>query len=117
MGGLRLHRPAVALLAGAVLAVSASGAEATRAAAAQSARFVNFEFAATPPAPVGTICPGSSACWNQAVEPAIRADRDGNFYVASENTLLKGTIAAKSTDGGLHYASLPSPNALSGGNA
>jgi hypothetical protein len=117
MGGLRLHRPAVAVLAGAVLAVCASGADATGAGGAQGPRFVNFEFAATPPAPVGTVCPGSTACWNHAVEPAIRADRDGTFYVASENTLFKGTIAATSTDGGLHYASLPSPNALSGGNA
>ena len=117
MGGLRLSRPAVAVLAGGVLAVCASGADATRTIAGQPARFVNFEFAGTPPAPVGTVCPGSTVCWNRAVEPAIRADGDGVFYVASENSLFKGTVAAKSTDGGLHYASLPSPNVLSGGNA
>lgn len=117
MRGLRLQGLPVALLVGAVLAVCVSGAAATGIGGPQGGRFVNFEFAATPPAPVGTVCPGSSACWNHAVEPAIRADRDGTFYVASENTLFKGTIAAKSTDGGLHFSSLPSPNALSGGNA
>jgi hypothetical protein len=73
-------------------------------------RFATFEFAATPPASVGTACPGSSGCWNHAVEPAIRADGDGAFYVSAENSLFEGTIAAKSTDGGLHYASLASPN-------
>ena len=77
--------------------------------------FVNFELAATPPAPPGTVCPAST-CWNQAVEPAIRADATGAVYVSSENGLFGGTIAAKSTDGGLHYASLPSPNGVSSGN-
>jgi hypothetical protein len=115
MRGLRLRGPAAGLFAGVALVVCASGAEATP--SAKPARFVNFEFAGTPPAPVGTVCPGSTDCVNRAVEPAIRADADGSFYVASENGLFKGTVAAKSTDGGLHYASLPSPNELSGGNA
>jgi len=75
--------------------------------------FANLVLAATPPAPVGTLCPASSACWNNAVEPQIRADGDGTFYVSTENGLFAGTIAAKSTDGGLHYASLSSPNATS----
>ena len=79
-------------------------------------RFVNFELASTPPAPAGTVCPGSPACWNQAVEPQIRADAAGVFYVSSENGLLAGTIASKSTDAGLHYASLPSPNDVSSAN-
>jgi hypothetical protein len=121
MGGLRLQGLTVALLVGAVLAVCVSGAAATGIGGPPGVRFVNFEFAA---APVGTDCPmkpgpeiDSNACWNHAVEPAIRADRDGTFYVASENTLFKGTIAAKSTDGGLHFSSLPSPNEVSGGNA
>jgi hypothetical protein len=84
--------------------------------AAHGFRFVDFELAATPPAPVGTVCPGSNTCWNNAVEPQLRADPQGTFYVASENSLFKGTIAAKSSDGGLHYSSLPSPNIMSGGN-
>src|SRR6266436_1750581 len=63
------------------------------------------------PAPAGTVCPGSgSACTNLAAEPAIRASRDGSFYATSENGLGGGTLAWKSTDGGLHYASLLSPN-------
>jgi len=81
---------------------------------AKGGAFVDFQFASTLPAPVGTVCLGSNACWNRAVEPQIRADGDGAFYVSSENGLFSGTIAAKSTDGGLHYASLPSPNQLSG---
>ncbi len=95
-----------------VLAAGGSGATAERAA---PGRFLNFELASTPPAPAGTVCPGSAACWNHAVEPAIRADGAGTFYLSSENGLFQGTIAAKSTDGGLHSASLPSPNENSSG--
>ncbi|HEY3184972.1 MAG TPA: sialidase family protein [Gaiellaceae bacterium] len=83
------------------------------AAAPGGLRFTSFVIAA---APAGTVCPGGDACWNRSVEPQIRADAAGAFYLASENGLFRGTIAAKSTDGGLHYTSLPSPNALSGGN-
>jgi hypothetical protein len=86
------------------------------AAAPGGLKFTTFPIASTPSAPAGTVCPGDERCWNNAVEPQIRADARGTFYLASENGLFKGTIAAKSTDGGLHYASLPSPNALSGGN-
>ena len=67
---------------------------------------------------VGTKCPGAgpSQCYNVAGEPAIRADEQGNFYAASENGLGAGTEAWKSTDGGLHYVTLPSPDAASTGN-
>jgi hypothetical protein len=82
-------------------------------AAAGGHRFAQVQFAATPPAAAGTVCPGSAACWNHAVEPQLRADGDGTFYVSAENGLFSGTVAAKSTDGGRRYASLPSPNALS----
>lgn len=104
-----LRRLATGALA-AALCVIPAGASAAK----DGIAFVNFQFASTPPAPVGTTCPGSAACWNRAVEPQIRADGDGAFYVSTENGLFAGTIAARSTDGGLHYASLPSPNQVSG---
>src|SRR3989449_5063461 len=71
--------------------------------------FENFELGAA----TGTVCPGSSACTNGAAEPAIRADNTGTFYVSSELGLSAGTLAWKSTDGGLHYTALESPNQLS----
>src|SRR5881409_2365650 len=71
--------------------------------------FENFPLGATP----GTVCPGSSACTNGAAEPAIRADATGTFYVSSELGLGGGTYAWKSTDGGLHYTTLESPNQIS----
>ncbi len=77
--------------------------------------FVNFSLAATPPNPAGTVCPGSSLCYNGAAEPAIRATPDGQFYASSENGLGGGTLAWRSTDSGLHYASLLSPNDVSTG--
>lgn len=77
----------------------------------------------------GTFCPGNIAsCWNVNGEPQIRADRAGNFYVTSENLpptlecisalsllnpLCGGTGAWRSTDNGLHYTTLTSPNAFS----
>jgi len=94
----------------AALCLGATGA------GARKPGFVSFRIASTPPAPVGTSCPGSSDCWNRAVEPQIRADGAGAFYMSSENGLFAGTIAARSVDGGLHYASLPSPNRLSSAN-
>ncbi len=79
----------------------------------------------------GTLCPGNTAtCWNVNGEPQIRADRAGNFYVTSEflprtvncsialdlvNPQCGGTGAWRSTDNGLHYVTLTSPNALSTG--
>lgn len=84
--------------------------------AATGVNFKNFELAATPPQPVGTTCPGAGdKCTNNAAEPAIRADRAGNFYASSENGLSAGTLAWKSVDDGLHYKTLPSPNAVSAG--
>src|SRR5256884_8696145 len=71
--------------------------------------FENFEVGAA----TGTVCPGSSACTNGAAEPAIRADATGTFYVSSELGLAAGTLAWKSTDGGLHYTALESPNQIS----
>src|ERR671936_288182 len=77
--------------------------------------FVNFSLAATPPNAAGTTCPGSSLCYNGAAEPAIRATPDGQLYASSENGLGSGTLAWRSTDNGLHYASLLSPNDVSVG--
>jgi hypothetical protein len=71
--------------------------------------FANFALGAAP----GTVCPGSSGCTNGAAEPAIRADATGTFYVSSELGLSAGTLAWKSTDGGLHYTALTSPNQIS----
>ena len=71
--------------------------------------FVNFELGAAP----GTVCPGSAGCTNGAAEPAIRADAAGAFYVGSELGVGSGTLAWRSTDGGLHYTALTSPNQLS----
>jgi len=71
--------------------------------------FENFELGAAP----GTVCPGPSGCTNGAAEPMIRADATGTFYVSSELGLSAGTLAWKSTDGGLHYTGLQSPNQVS----
>jgi len=72
--------------------------------------FTNYELGNTP----GVSCPNTLAnCYNFAAEPAIRADSAGNFYSSSENRLSGGTDAWKSTDAGLHYISLASPNSAS----
>src|SRR5438067_1875594 len=71
--------------------------------------FENFELGAA----AGTVCPGPSGCSNGAAEPAIRADATGTFYVSSELGLSAGTLAWKSTDGGLHYTALDSPDQIS----
>src|SRR5712691_2490852 len=78
--------------------------------------FVNFSLAATPPKPAGTLCPGSSLCYNGAAEPAIRSTPDGRLYASSENGLGSGTLVWRSGDNGLHYASLLSPNDASVGS-
>src|SRR2546421_2603530 len=87
--GMKL-RTMIVVVAGICVATTAAGGGAT---VAKQARFVNFGFASTPPAPAGTVCPGSRNCWNVAAEPQIRADGAGTFYVSSENGLLRGTIA------------------------
>jgi hypothetical protein len=91
---------ALALAVGAVAAGSKTGS------------FTTFSLAET----TGTVCPGSQACSNIAAEPAIRADGAGTFYGSSENGLGGGTVAFRSTDGGLHYTTLSSPNAVSQAN-
>src|SRR5256885_13444991 len=85
------------------------GVEAATAVTGAPFDFVNFALGATP----GTVCPGSSGCTNGAAEPAIRADATGTFYVSSELGLSAGTLAWTSTDGGLHYTALTSPNQVS----
>ena len=103
----------LALAAGLVAcAVAALVAAAVQPAAARGPAFTNFSLAET----TGTTCPGSSACSNIAAEPAIRADGNGNFFASSENGLGGGTVAFRSTDGGLHYTTLLSPNGVSSAN-
>jgi hypothetical protein len=121
-------RPRVVVAALIPLVVAAgTGAvtAASSAAATGGATFTNFEPAGLKTfglqeggGSVGTTCPGAgpSKCFNVAGEPAIRADGAGNFYAASENGLGAGTEAWKSSDGGLHYKTLPSPDAAATGN-
>jgi hypothetical protein len=71
--------------------------------------FTNYSLAET----TGTTCPGNAGCSNVAAEPAIRADGAGRFFGTSENGLLSGTVAFRSTDNGLHYTTLVSPDSLS----
>src|SRR5438128_5888826 len=86
-------------------------------ASASSFKFTTFEPGDfNPPGAPGTVCPQSTenqACTNYAAEPAIRADKAGNFYASSEHGLGGGTDAWKSSDGGRHYTTLVSPNAVS----
>lgn len=77
-----------------------------------AAAFTNFSLAGAP----GITCPGSAQCSNFAAEPQVRSDPAGNLYGSSENGLGGGTDAWKSTDGGLHYTSLTSPNGVSSSN-
>ena len=92
------------------------------------ATFTNYEVAGNPfhhnnpDFSVGTTCPNTSrTCQNTEGEPAIRADRSGNFYGSSENVFCViggqcgGTFAWKSTDGGAHFTTLPLPNSVSSG--
>ncbi len=75
--------------------------------------FKTFELSATP----GVTCPNTaSTCSNTAAEPAIRADKSGNFYASSENGLGAGTDAWKSTTAGSTYTALVSPDAGSQSN-
>ena len=85
---------------------------ASRAGAAGSA-FTTFELSSV----TGTVCPNTSkTCTNGAAEPAIRGDKADNFYSSSENGLGAGTDAWKSSDSGLHYTTLVSPDAGSSSN-
>src|SRR5438105_13158458 len=95
---------------GAVLALALSvGAVA---AGSKPATFTNYSLAET----TGTTCPGSSACSNIASEPVIRADGAGRFFASSQDGLGGGTVAFRSTDNGLHYTTLVSPNSVSQAN-
>jgi hypothetical protein len=102
----------VILLAGGTLSALAFALAASAAAPSKTGSFVNYSLAET----TGTTCPGSSACSNIAAEPAIRADGAGRFFGSSENGLGGGTVAVRSTDGGLHYTTLVSPNGVSQAN-
>src|SRR4051794_7552581 len=97
-----------------VLLVLAGGAAGAK--PAPSGAFTDFTVAATPPNPAGTVCPGSSLCYNGAAEPAIGVNPAGRFFASSENGLGGGTLAWTSGDNGLHYASTPSPNDVSTGS-
>lgn len=82
------------------------------AASSKGGGFVNYSLADT----TGTTYPGSQSCSNIAAEPAIRADGAGRFFGSSENGLGGGTVAFRSTDNGLHYTTLVSPNSVSQAN-
>jgi hypothetical protein len=81
---------------------------------ASASRRINFNTFQLGTSSIGESCPNSTTpCINIAAEPQIRADNAGNFYGSSENGLGGGTEAWKSSDGGMHYTTLPSPNAAS----
>jgi hypothetical protein len=101
---------ALAILICGLLLLAGSATASKRSAAAH---FVNFGLAQTP----GVTCPGSKKCQNPAAEPQIRADGDGIFYAASENSVGQGTEAWRSVDGGTHYLALPSPDQGSQSNS
>jgi len=101
----------LAIVATAALAVSLA-ASASAPAKGGSGGFTNYSLAET----TGTTCPGDSACSNIAAEPAIRADGAGRFFGTSENSLGQGTVAFRSTDNGLHYSTLISPDSVSQAN-
>jgi hypothetical protein len=102
----------VILLAGGAVVALAFALAAAAAAPSKTGSFVNYSLAET----TGTTCPGSSACSNIAAEPAIRADGAGRFFGSSENGLGGGTAAFRSSDNGLHYSTLVSPNGVSEAN-
>src|SRR5256885_13638072 len=100
-----------------VLLSAAAGAALVVAAAAPASttvgNFVTYSLGENP----GAACPGGgSSCTNVASEPAIRADGAGRFFGSSENSLGEGTVAFRSTDKGLHYTTLASPNAGTSAN-
>jgi len=106
-------RKVFAALAGlAAVLVVAGGASGAR----PDSAFTDFTASATPPNPAGTVCPGSTSCYNGAAEPAIAVSPTGRFFASSENGLGGGTLAWTSADNGLHYSSTPSPNDVSTGS-
>jgi hypothetical protein len=104
------------LALGAAIAVLGLAGGATAAKPTPANTFSDFTVAATPPNPAGTVCPGSSLCYNGAAEPAIGVSPTGRFFGSSENGVGGGTLAWTSGDNGLHYASTPSPNDVSTGS-
>jgi autonomous glycyl radical cofactor GrcA len=102
----------VILPAGGAVIALAFALAAAAATPSKTGSFVNYSLAET----TGTTCPGSSACSNIAAEPAIRADAAGRFFGSSENGLGGGTVGFRSTDNGLHYSTLVSPNGVSQAN-
>jgi hypothetical protein len=100
-----------ALVGGTALALPMSGNAVTVTPPATVVNgFVNYQLGSL----ASEYCPDpNSPCQNIAAEPAIRADKFGNFFGSSENGLGGGTEAWKSIDGGLHYVHLPSPNEVS----
>jgi hypothetical protein len=110
----RWQIPCLAGLAVALATASLLFTSGAAGAASKTSTFVNYQLGTTA---VGESCPNTTTpCTNFAAEPQIRADRAGNFYASSENGLGGGTDAWKSTDGGLHYTYLVSPNAGSSSN-
>ena len=110
-----MRRPKTLLVASLLVALPAAAIFATMAAPATAARggpsFTNYQLGTQF---IGESCPNTTTpCTNGAAEPAIRADLAGNFYTSSENGLGAGTEAWKSSDGGRHYRTLASPNAVS----
>ena len=101
------------LVAGVAAAALAVTLGASAASPSKTGSFVNYSLGET----TGTTCPGSSACSNVAAEPAIRADGAGRFFGSTENSLLSGTVAVRSTDGGSHYTTLVSPDGVSQTNS
>lgn len=103
-----------------LLVITISFFSVPRAFAAHPISFTNFELGDfNSPGSPGTVCPQSTenqACTNYASEPAIRANPAGNFFASSEHGLGNGTDAWRSSDGGLHYVTLVSPNAGSQAN-
>ena len=90
------------------------------------ATFTNYELAGnqfTADHSNGVSCPNtatveSQKCYSTQAEPAIRADRSGNFYGSSESVFIViggqtgGTYAWKSIDGGSHFTTLSLPNTV-----
>jgi hypothetical protein len=95
----------------------------------------NYELAGnqfTPTHSIGVTCANGAntppnnhldpqKCISTQGEPAIRADRAGNFYGSSESHFCViggqcgGTYAWKSTDGGSHFTTLALPNTITVG--
>ena len=96
-----------------LLLLAGSAAASKLATQTSTPHFVNFGLAQTP----GVRCPGSNKCSNIAAEPAIRADGNGIFYAASENSVGNGTEAWRSGDNGLHYLAITSPDQASSSNS